>query len=173
MSSASSPRRSQADRPPPGSTAWRVRPARATDWNAIVALQRELEGMHARLQPRFFRAGDEREPPPLPETTGEAMLVACDPAGRVRGLVRVQLYDTPRTPAMVAARRAHVEELVVAKAWRRRGCGRALADAAAVWAREHGAQEILLTVWEGNDAATRFYEQLGWRQVSRVLAKKT
>jgi ribosomal protein S18 acetylase RimI-like enzyme len=73
----------------------------------------------------------------------------------------------------VAARRAHVEELVVAKGQRRRGCGRALAEAAGVWAREHGAQEVLLTVWEGNDAATRFYEALGWRQVSRVLAKKT
>ena len=44
-------------------------------------------------------------------------------------------------------------------------------NAAAAWARERGAAEIVLTVWAGNAAAEAFYERLGYGVVSRALAK--
>ena len=70
---------------------------------------------------------------------------------------------------MVPRRRAHVETLVVGRKHRRRGIGRRLMEAAAAWARGHGAVEVVLTTWVGNDDAEAFYERLGYRELSRVL----
>jgi GNAT superfamily N-acetyltransferase len=70
---------------------------------------------------------------------------------------------------MVRARRALVEELVVDSSHRRRGCGRALLDSVAAWARGRGARQLVLTVWEGNDGAEQFYAALGYRRISQVL----
>jgi len=60
---------------------------------------------------------------------------------------------------------------VVAKALRRRGLGARLLEAATRWAKAKGAEEILLTVWEGNRAAERFYERMGFRRVNTVMAR--
>jgi len=92
-------------------------------------------------------------------------------AGSLRGAVLVRIYDTPADPAMVPRRRAHVEALVVDRHHRRAGIGTALMDAAAAWALERGATEVVLTVWAGNTAAEAFYERLGYGVVSRALAK--
>jgi ribosomal protein S18 acetylase RimI-like enzyme len=45
-------------------------------------------------------------------------------------------------------------------------------DEVVAWARRQGAAELVLTVWAGNDAAQAFYERLGYRELSRVLAAK-
>jgi diamine N-acetyltransferase len=45
------------------------------------------------------------------------------------------------------------------------GVARALMDWAIATARDEGADELLLTVWEHNPRATRFYEKIGFVQV--------
>jgi ribosomal protein S18 acetylase RimI-like enzyme len=87
----------------------------------------------------------------------------------VCGACHLQIYDTPVGHTMVSQRRGHIETLIVAGAQRRRGIGRALMGAATDWARGHGAHQLLLTVWAGNDDAERFYAALGYRTISQVL----
>ncbi len=48
------------------------------------------------------------------------------------------------------------------------GVGSAVHDAFAVWARQHGAKRLMLSVVEENGAAYRFWQRLGYRQ-TRVL----
>jgi ribosomal protein S18 acetylase RimI-like enzyme len=84
-------------------------------------------------------------------------------------MVRMRLYDSPTQAWMVPARRAHIEELAVHAARRRTGCARALLEAATTWAREQGATQLLLTVWEGNQAAEQLYAALGYRRLGQVL----
>jgi ribosomal protein S18 acetylase RimI-like enzyme len=62
-----------------------------------------------------------------------------------------------------------VETLVVSRACRRHGIGRALMAEAAGWARRKGAAELVLTVWAGNSEAEAFYQRLGYRTLSQVL----
>jgi ribosomal protein S18 acetylase RimI-like enzyme len=107
---------------------------------------------------------------------GETDVTAASPGGAseeapLRGAVLVRVYDTPADPTMVPRRRAHVEALVVDRPHRRAGIGTALMGAAAAWALERGAVEVVLTVWAGNVGAEAFYQQLGYAVVSRALSK--
>lgn len=154
----------------------RVRTATAEDRGALLALLQRVEAMHAALQPRFFRS------PPGGEAAGERgeaidralaardeVVFVAERAGAIEGMAHVRLFDTPRRATQVAVRRALLESLVVADEARRNGVGRALVEAAASWARLAAAEELLLTVWDGNEGAERFYDRLGFHAVSRVL----
>lgn len=66
---------------------------------------------------------------------------------------------------------ATVEKLVVDRQWRRQGIGGQLMDAAERWAREHGAQGLILDVFAGNEPAQSFYERHGWRQAYATYQK--
>jgi ribosomal protein S18 acetylase RimI-like enzyme len=150
-----------------------IRRARHDDWDAVRELWRELDQLHAGLAPDYFRpsARAALEWRQLLAASDGAVLVDADSA-TVTGAVSVRIYDTPPDPAMVARRRGHVEMLVVGRAHRRRGIGRALMEGAAAWAREQGAAELVLTVWAGNGDAEAFYERLGYRELSRVLHRR-
>lgn len=156
---------------------WRVRVAGDDDLEALTRLWHEADALHAKLSPGFFRRADpERGRQRAVETLRDAeesrhetILVACDERGHVHGALHVQVYDTPVALTMVPQRRGHIETLIVARSRRRRGCGRALMTAATDWAREQGATQLLLTVWDGNEDAQRFYAALGYRTISQVL----
>ncbi len=154
---------------------WRVRPARAADRDALLDLWREVDELHAELQPGFFRRDYDRaahvsDRVRAAQRSGwQTLLVADDADGVVCGLAWLQVYDTPPNASMVPRRRVHVEDLVVARARRRSGCGRALLEAGAAWARQRGAEQLVLTVWAGNHEAEQFYQSLGYRAISQVL----
>lgn len=154
-----------------------MRVAAGDDVAALARLWHEADELHAQLSPGFFRRPDasrgrQRASEALrdAEDNGhEAILVAVAPSGALCGACHLQIYDTPVGHSMVAQRRGHVETLIVARAHRRRGCGRALMRSASEWARARGASQLLLTVWAGNEEAERFYAALGYRTISQVL----
>ena len=171
---------SRAAPPAPPDAAGRevgIRRARAADGSALDALWREVDELHARLVPGFFRRAAGPAPARgrsfLEQALGapDQALFVADLDGAVCGLCHVQLYDTPASPTLVPLRRAHIEDLVVEASRRRQGLGRRLLAAAGAWAHSRGAAELVLTVWQGNGDALRFYEALGYRTVSSVLAR--
>ncbi|MCA1664608.1 MAG: GNAT family N-acetyltransferase [Myxococcales bacterium] len=157
-----------------------MRAAGDGDLDALARLWHEADELHARLSPGFFRRPDlergrQRAFEALrdsDESQHEAILVALhkvDGKEVVCGACHLQIYDTPVGHTLVPQRRGHVETLIVARAQRRRGIGRALMAAATDWARRQGAHQLLLTVWAGNADAERFYAALGYRTISQVL----
>lgn len=52
----------------------------------------------------------------------------------------------------------------ITKAWRARGVGSALLEAAIEWAREQNLDKIFLEVWPHNEAAIRLYEKVGFQR---------
>jgi ribosomal protein S18 acetylase RimI-like enzyme len=67
----------------------------------------------------------------------------------------------PEAPAV-----AQLYAMWVEPAARRRGVGRGLVDAVAVWARSAGARCLILRVTEGNTPAVRLYEHAGFLPTS-------
>ncbi len=70
------------------------------------------------------------------------------------------------SPAFSPKTWAAVEDIYVTRTYRSRGIGRALVDACAEWARDKGANGVSLQVAAGNERARKFYETLGFREVS-------
>jgi diamine N-acetyltransferase len=154
-----------------------VRAADERDLDALARLWHEADELHADLSPGFFRRpelgrGRQRALEALrdaEESGHETILVGVDGKDAVCGACHLQIYDTPVGHTMVSQRRGHIETLIVSRQHRRRGFGRALMEAATLWAKQKGAQQLLLTVWAGNDDAERFYAALGYRTISQVL----
>ena len=158
-----------------GGQAISVRPARRDDWSAARDLLREVDDLHAQLAPDYFRSAPRSEAEwqrLLAESHG-AVLVAERQHGqdgqRPVAVLVARIYDTPDNPGMVPRRRLHIETLVVCCNNRRQGIGRRLMSEVVAWGREHGAVEVVLTTWVGNEAAEAFYARLGYKVLSRVL----
>ena len=150
-----------------------IRRATLSDFPALLALYREVDSLHASGMPHVFR---EAEPSRsdnyfdgLLADANTAVLVA-EKEGGVLGVLTVSLRPAPDIPMFVPRLVAHVSEVVVHAASRRAGVGRALMQAAHEWAREAGAAEVRLTVWEFNQDALRFYEALGYRTATRGMS---
>ena len=159
----------RAGRPQEKRAAFRVWEAEDGDLLDVLRLCAESARFHAELQPRFFRAdGSGRRLPT--RGAGRAVLLAGRVGEAPVGLAAVTLHETPVDPLLQPARRVHVEELIVSRSARRSGCGRELVEAVRTWARRAGAEQLVLTVWDGNSDAERFYAALGFSTVSRVLA---
>lgn len=153
-----------------------IRRARDDDYAELSELWGQLDRLHARLFPAFFRS------PPRPRPKGDlrsalrsddrATLVATlGPGGRIVGAVQLHLYQVTQQPMMRSARRAYIEDLIVDVGHRGDGIGRKLMAFAQTWARARGACQLVLTVWDGNDQALEFYRTIGYRPINRVLVR--
>jgi GNAT superfamily N-acetyltransferase len=56
-----------------------------------------------------------------------------------------------------------LERMTVARPWRRRGVGLALATRVAEWARNHGKHQLVATIWTRNDAALALALRVGFQ----------
>jgi GNAT superfamily N-acetyltransferase len=148
-----------------------LRSATLADWEPLRVLLGELDQHHASLQPRFFRARP-RERAYLHGLIidDNADVIVAEVLGRVVGVISARIYETPRDPTLTPRRRVHVDDLVVCDEHRREGLGRQLMAEVGRWARGRGAQQLVLTVWAGNDEAEALHESMGYRTVSRVMA---
>ncbi|MGA1981430.1 MAG: GNAT family N-acetyltransferase [Acidobacteriaceae bacterium] len=140
-----------------------LRPATASDLNAILALERAAENA-PHWPPSSYAAvlaaaGDERSGQAsapqrcLIVAYGGALLV-----GFAVGLVN------PAPGKLAATCVAEFESVVVAPAARRSGLGRALCSAVFDWCRSHGATEVVLEVRAAGTGAIALYTSLGFTQ---------
>lgn len=88
------------------------------------------------------------------------ILVSEDAQGNVNGFV--QLYPGLSTVGLNA--RWTLNDLYVAPEGRDQGAGRALMQAAADLARDHGVARLVLMTQVENERAQRLYESLGWQR---------
>jgi ribosomal protein S18 acetylase RimI-like enzyme len=66
------------------------------------------------------------------------------------------------------AAQAHLISMWTAPTYRRQGVGRLLVETIGDWARERGAQALLLMVTSSNHSAMKFYSRLGFSQTGRT-----
>jgi len=130
-----------------------IRPAEPSDEAALFALDRATWSSFSSPGPRpaedqtFF---DERTAP-------EDVLVAVE-SGEVAGYVRLgRASRFPSSDHVVT-----VNGIAVDPAWRRRGIGRALLEAAADEARRRGARRLTLRVFTPNVGARALYDSAGF-----------
>jgi ribosomal protein S18 acetylase RimI-like enzyme len=130
-----------------------IRPAEPSDEAALAGLDRATWSSLSSPGPppaedqTFF---DERTAP-------EDVLVALE-SGEVAGYIRLGRASRFASSDHVVT----VNGIAVDPAWRRRGVGRALIDAAASEARRRGARRLTLRVFTPNVGARRLYDSAGF-----------
>jgi GNAT superfamily N-acetyltransferase len=87
--------------------------------------------------------------------------------GDVIGLVTVHLRYTLNHEAPIA----QLSLLIVDKAVRTRGVGRALVTAVEQWAKARGAKKVVVTTALDRDGAHAFYEKVGYAHTGRRYGK--
>jgi len=154
-----------------GSSAIRVRPARASDREAVIPLWAEMMRVHHALDPRFrpvpnaerlFRENYAR----MVSDRNACVFVAERAAalvGYTAGTIRVmhELLE----PRFVG----YITDISVAPGARRAGVGGALVGALKTWYRERAIGVVLLRASSLNSASLGFWQAMGWSEHMREM----
>jgi GNAT superfamily N-acetyltransferase len=93
-----------------------------------------------------------------------SFLFVAAAGGRTVGFVSGELRQG--SPTFLPKTWASVDDVFVEPGYRNRGMGRALLQSVRAWADERGADGISLQVAAANSRGRKFYEDLGFRDVS-------
>ena len=151
-----------------------IRPACLDDFAAMTPMWRQLDAFHHKQDPVRFPKRCTRAPRDLSyvseliERPDRALLVAQtsplheDEEACLMGLCTIQMRSFTAGPVFPARVVFEIDNLVVDEAKRRRGVARSLIRESEAWSRAHGAGEVILNVYDFNNQARTFYEQIGF-----------
>ena len=141
-----------------------IRNAIATDIPGILNLLRQVGKVHSDIRPDIFPAGalkyDEAALLKLLQDASCPIFIA-DVDGQVAGYCFCQHKIIDNTALSVGRQELYIDDLCVDENHRRMGIAKALYDHTLAYARSTGCNSVTLHVWNGNDGAIRFYEQMG------------
>jgi aminoglycoside 6'-N-acetyltransferase len=152
------------------------RSATDADEPELIAIQHSSAIHHATIDPDRWQARcieDSAEArrywhAQSPRSEG---IVAVAPDGKLVGMIELWL-KRPRGPAGARIPRVKVDiGIAVAPELRGRGVGTALLAAAEAWARQHGAERMMLDLDVNNAGAQRLYERVGYRVEAIAMDK--
>lgn len=153
-----------------------IREARPEDRQALVELMGALHAFESAFEEN--RAGAEAADSHLAwvekavaELGGVILVAEVD--GTVSGFIAYTFEEDPGTFVRPEYRQhALIWDISVAEAARGQGIGQALLRAAEEAAKQAGIGEMRLYVLEANTRARRIYEEAGYRNYERFLAKR-
>ena len=149
-----------------------IRPWRADDRPAVLALNAELQEHERALRPSRTPGAEMTEgyigrlEARLDDEAQDGALFVAEEDGRVVGFLCCFVDNDvlERVP-----REVFITDLVVTAAAQRRGVGRALVGAVRAFARDRGITRLVVTVLEVNEGAAAAYRALGFRPAARTL----
>lgn len=115
-----------------------------------------------------LRAFDERVRGSVDEP--DALVLVAEADGCFIGCAQARL-EAPPNPFQIPRTICLLDNLVVTEDRRGRGVGTALTETVEAWARNRGATEVQLTVWDFPEGARGFYAHLGYRVLRHQMAK--
>ena len=144
------------------------------DYPAMIKLYRELDEMHVEARPDYFVHRDEVYPKEHYEAAivdPECLLMgAFDETGIMMGTVRATLWK--ESGMVKTMKTVCLDDIFVAREFRRRGIASSLYEAVERWAKEQGAVRVDLHVWDFNKDALALYRTFGMMPQRYVLEKK-
>ncbi len=97
-------------------------------------------------------------------SSGHSYLFVALAGGRTVGFISGELREG--SPTFLPKTWASVDDVFVEPDHRNLGMGRALLRSVEAWAKERGASGVSLQVAAANARARKFYEELGFREIS-------
>lgn len=145
----------------------KIRRAQEKDIGKLIELLEQVLTLHAQLRPDIFIPGTTKytyaELAELLRDEKRPIYVAADEEDAVLGYAFCILQNQPFSNNMIPFVSMFIDDLCVDASARGQGVGRALFDYVKQEAVRLGCYELTLNVWEGNDAARRFYDRQGMK----------
>ena len=150
-----------------------IRRAESKDISRIIELLTQVLEIHAAIRPDIFISGTTKYTPEelavMIRDDTKPIFAAVDDSDRLLGYAFCQIREILPGGNMVPIRSVFIDDLCVDEACRGQGVGKALFRHVADTAKAMGCYEITLNVWDGNDAARRFYDSLGMRPKETMM----
>ncbi len=145
----------------------KIRLAQNKDVPKLLDLLSQVLEVHARLRPDLFIPGGTKyNAAEIAEMLGDSetpVWVAVNGADEVLGYAFCRMRVGPPSSVRVPDKTLFIDDLCVDGTCRGQGVGTALFAHVLREAERRGCTDVTLNVWEGNDAARRFYERMGMR----------
>ena len=153
----------------------KIRQAISTDSSLLSSLCVDVQSLHAKHHPDFFK---------IPQSDNFAVDffdgVLADPTtnifiaeenGQALGYIFCKLIDRPENPFTFAVRYLHIDQISVRPAAQSKGVGAKLIQRAIVLALELNLQRIQLDSWGFNIEAHAFFEKMGFEKFNHRFWK--
>jgi ribosomal protein S18 acetylase RimI-like enzyme len=152
---------------------FQIRPVHwPTDEETVMALFDQCDLHHATLVPSVFQPFTQTRSFFQKRTSHPNGILLCAVLEKtIVGCIYFYPREAPPYPMSRPHRYIMIDNLVVHRDYRRQGVGTALMQAVEAQAADMGIQDIRLHVWEANEAALHFYEELGYETLSRNMVK--
>lgn len=141
-----------------------IRNATAQDIQGILSLLKQVGKVHSDIRPDIFPSDtlkyNETQLAQLLQDRQRPIFIA-EVEGAVAGYCFCAHQVVEDTPLSVGRQELYIDDLCIDEHHRRMGIARALYDHTLAYAKERGCNFVTLHVWNGNDSAIRFYEQMG------------
>ena len=140
-----------------------IRQANIVDIPRLIDLLHQVDMVHHRLRPDLFKPNttkySEQELALLLNNETKPIFVYDD--GDVLGYAFCQITEVKDDRLLQDRKTLYIDDLCVDEAARGKHIGKALFDFVRDYAKSIGCHAITLNVWEGNDSAIRFYQNMG------------
>lgn len=143
-----------------------IRRASQDDARILSSLNVDVQHKHAEAMPRLFKFPLQREfaldfmRQQLSQPDNYFFIARLD--GEDIGYVFARLIERPENPFMKAWRTLLIDQISVAPAHQKKGCGRLLMEHIGNLAREKGVNFVILDTWAFNLGAQAFFSRVGF-----------
>ncbi len=152
-----------------------IRRAGEQDTERVLELLSQVLEIHAVIRPDLFISGTRKytreELLEIFRDDSKPFFLVEDSDNRVLGYCFCQLLVTGHSNNLRDSLSLFIDDICVDEKYRRQHVGKFLCDYVMDYARSKNCYEILLNVWEGNDAAAGFYRRMGFGVRKSVMEK--
>ena len=140
-----------------------IRKANKKDIKCIIELLHQVNMVHHVLRPDLFKPHttkySEQQLESMFNDDGKPVFVYDD--GTVLGYAFCQITEVRGDQLLEDIKTLYIDDICVDEHARGRHIGKALYEYVREYARSIGCNNITLNVWEGNNPALRFYQNMG------------
>lgn len=153
-----------------------VRRAERSDVPQMIPLLEQLDAWHRENYPERFRKHIDGGRTPhnlikeMVDPSAEYWLAVK--SGKVLGVAYFMHRQLPSNPLVIPNDYLLLDMLVVDERYRRKGVGKLLVDQAKKRAQEEGYPRVVIKVYEANQEAIGFYQELGYETEMRKMTLK-
>lgn len=149
-----------------------VRYAKREELEAVNKIREQVNELHVNGRPDIFREDGWQFIEPFLykrfDEENSGVIVAAI-GEKIAGFAVVQSIVKSESPFNKALKYLHIEELGVDENYRHKGIATAIINFAKEEAKEKGFNRLVLDMWEFNEGALAFYENVGFKTFRRYM----